>query len=133
MRGMTAAIEHVAWQVRDPAAVADWYVKNLNFRIVRHGDAESRTHFLADACGRVVVEIYNNPAAHVPDYPSIHFLQLHIAFTVDDPAATRDAMLAAGATIAEELRTTPAGDQLLMMRDPFGFAIQFVKRAKPLM
>jgi hypothetical protein len=29
--------------------------------------------------------------------------------------------------------TTPAGDQLAMLRDPWGVAIQLVKRAQPLM
>jgi glyoxylase I family protein len=126
------AVEHVAWQVNDPAAVAAWYGKHLHFRVIRKNDDPARTHFLADESGRVVVEIYNNSAASVPDYPSVHFLQLHIAFAVADPASTRDMMLKAGATVAEGLRVTPAGDQLLMMRDPFGFAIQFVKRAVPM-
>ena len=29
------AVEHVAWQVQDPAAVSEWYVKHLGFRVVR--------------------------------------------------------------------------------------------------
>jgi catechol 2,3-dioxygenase-like lactoylglutathione lyase family enzyme len=125
------AVEHVAWQVNDPPAVADWYVRHLEFRIVRRNEGDpAQTHFLADASGRCIVEIYHNAAASVPDYAGMHFLQLHLAFAVTDPAATRTAMLQAGCTIAEDLRTSPAGDQLLMMRDPFGFAIQFVKRAK---
>ena len=130
---MQLSVEHVAWQAQDPVAVAEWYVKHLGFRIVRRNDDPARTHFLADASGRCVVEIYNNPAASVLNYRNMHFLQLHLAFQAADPAATRDQVLEAGCTIAEDLRTTPAGDTLCMMRDPFGFAIQLCKRAKPMM
>jgi len=28
-------VEHVAWQVNDPLAVAQWYVKHLGFRVLR--------------------------------------------------------------------------------------------------
>jgi catechol 2,3-dioxygenase-like lactoylglutathione lyase family enzyme len=127
------SVEHIAWQVEDPPAVADWYVKHLGFRIVRRNDDPAKTHFIADASGRCVVEIYHNPAASVLDYKRMHFLQLHLAFQVTDPTATRDQLLAAGCTIAEDVRTTPAGDELCMMRDPFGFAIQLCKRARPMM
>jgi catechol 2,3-dioxygenase-like lactoylglutathione lyase family enzyme len=130
---MQLAVEHVAWQAKDPVAVAGWYVKYLGFRIVRRNDDPARTHFMADASGRCLVEIYNNPAATVLEYANMHFLQLHLAFRVDgDVAATRDELLRAGCSIAEDVRTTPAGDTLCMLRDPFGFAIQLCKRAKPM-
>ena len=130
---MMLPVEHVAWQVQDPEAVVAWYGEHLGFRVVRKNNDPARTHFIADASGRVLVEIYNNPAAVVPDYGKMHFLQLHLAFASDDPARERERMLKLGCTIAEELRQTPAGDTLVMMRDPFGFAIQFCKRAKPFM
>jgi hypothetical protein len=38
----------------------------------------------------------------------------------------------AGATVDSELETIPSGDQILMMRDPFGFCIQFVCRKEPM-
>ena len=126
-------VEHVAWQAKDPVAVAQWYVKTLGFRIVRKNDDPARTHFIADASGKVLVEIYNNSAASLLDYANMHFLQLHLAFRVDgDVAATRDELLRAGCSVAEDVRTTPAGDTLCMMRDPFGFAIQLCKRATPM-
>src|SRR5947207_14073645 len=126
------SVEHVAWQVQDPAAVAQWYVANLGFRVLRKIDSASKVHFLADAAGRCVLEIYNNPAASVPDYPPMNPLHLHLAFVTDDCAATRDALVEAGAKVVEALRTTPAGDQLVMLTDPWGFAVQLVMRAKAL-
>ena len=124
-------VEHVAWQAKDPSAVAAWYVEHLGFRIVRKNNDPAQTHFLADAAGRMLVEIYNNPAAAVPEYAKQHPLVLHLAFKVDDPVATRDALVNAGATEVED-QTTPAGDRLIMMRDPFGFPIQLCKRRVPM-
>lgn len=126
------AVEHVAWQVQDPEAVAAWYGRHLGFRVVRKNNDPARTHFIADSAGRVLVEIYNNPAAAIPEYGNQHPLLLHLAFAADDPAAARDTLLSAGCTIAEDLRQTPAGDTLVMLRDPFGFAIQLCKRAQPM-
>jgi glyoxylase I family protein len=116
-------VEHVAWQVSDPVEIAQWYVRNLGFRVVRKLDGPPFTHFIADAAGRVIVEMYYNPAASVPNYKSMHPLHLHLAFAVDDLPATRDALVRAGATIAEDLTVTPSGDQLVMLRDPWGFPV----------
>ena len=80
----------------------------------------------------MVVEIYNNPAAPIPDYKTINPLLLHLAFVADDPETQRDRLIKAGATVHEDLKT-PAGDRLIMMRDPFGFAIQLCKRFKPML
>jgi glyoxylase I family protein len=125
-------VEHVAWQVEDPRAVGEWYAAHLGFRVVRRIDAPPHTHFLADAAGRVIIEIYHNPAAAVLDYRSMHPLQLHLAFSVDDPEATRDRLVGAGASVAEDLVVTGAGDRLVMLRDPWGFAIQLVRRREPM-
>ena len=126
------SVEHVAWQVEDPEAVVAWYGEQFGFRVVRKNNDPARTHFIADSAGKVLVEIYNNGAATIPDYASQHPLILHLAFASTDPAADRDRLLKAGCSIAEDVRTTPAGDTLCMMRDPFGFAIQLCKRAKPM-
>jgi glyoxylase I family protein len=126
------AVEHVAWQVEDPEAVAAWYGEQLGFRVVRRNNDPARTQFIADSAGKVLVEIYNNGAATIPDYANQHALILHLAFASTDPAADRDRLLRAGCSVAEDVRVTPAGDTLCMMRDPFGFAIQLCKRAKPM-
>jgi len=71
-------------------------------------------------------------------YPLIEFSKinhpaLHFAFTVDDARSIRTALIAAGATLAEELRETNTGDQVLVLRDPWGFAIQFIKRGEAML
>ncbi len=125
-------IEHLAMNVKDPLAVAKWYAENLSMRIVRQGGAPTYTTFIADEGNHVMVELYNNSIAPVPDYRAMDPLILHMAFTSQNLQADRDRLLAAGATPAGEISTTPAGDQLAMLRDPWGFAIQLAKRNKPM-
>src|SRR5215471_16858850 len=126
-------IEHFALQVPDPAAMADWYVKHLGFSVARSNGAPSNTRFVLEERGSVMFEIYRNPRAPVPDYFKQDPLLLHLAFVSDDPAADRNRLVAAGATIVEDLTTTPTGDHLVMLRDPWGLAVQLVKRAEPML
>ncbi|MBM4155588.1 MAG: VOC family protein [Lentisphaerae bacterium] len=123
-------IEHVALQVADPAAAAAWYEKNLGFTVRRAGGAPAHVRFIADASGSVMLEIYNNPRMRTPDYASMDPLLLHLAFESDDIEADRDRLLAAGATLVEDVTTIPTGDRVLMMRDPWGLAIQAVTRSQ---
>ena len=125
-------IEHAAWTVEDPVAAAEWYVKHLAMRIVRSGGPPAHARFLADDTGRVLLEIYNNPKVRVPAYRATDPLIIHLAFAVDDVAAERDRLVAAGATVVDAFSRTDAGDELAMLRDPWGFPIQLVKRAKPM-
>lgn len=124
-------IEHVALNVSDPVAVALWYVKHLGLEIVRHLSIPPHTHFLADESGHTMLEIYCNPPDQVPDYASMHPLLLHVAFTSAFPTEDSSRLLAAGAKWVEETNT-PNGSHLVMLRDPWGLAIQLCKRATPL-
>lgn len=125
-------IEHVGYMVQDPPAAAQWYCRHLGFRIARKMNESPWTHFLVDGSGRVMLEIYNNPKAKVPDYAATDPLVLHVAFTVEDVAAERTRLLAAGATADGEITVIPCGDQLAMLRDPWGLSIQLAKRAEPM-
>ena len=125
-------VEHAAWQVEDPVAAAEWYVEHLGMRVVRSDGPPAYARFLADATGRVLLEIYNNPRVSVPDYRRTDPLIIHLAFAVDDVGAERDRLVAAGASVVQDLNRTEAGDQLAMLRDPWGFPIQLVKRAQPM-
>jgi glyoxylase I family protein len=125
-------IEHVAYQVAEPVAVAAWWVAHLGLTIKRAQSASPFGHFLADSGDHVMVEIYFNPAVPLPDYHAIDPLVAHLAFATDDVAATRARLMAAGATPVGEVQTSPAGDDLAMLRDPWGFAVQLVRRAQPM-
>jgi len=124
-------VEHVALNVSDPRAIADWYVAHLGMRIVRRVEGPPHTRFLADAAGATVVEVYENREAGIPDYGAMDPLILHLAFESQDPDADRDALVRAGATAVSDSRL-PDGSRLLMLRDPWGLALQLCARATPL-
>ena len=126
-------IEHVALQVANPVEMAEWYERHLGCSVARRGPEPACIRFLKDGSGRSMIEIYRNPRAPVPDYSQMDPALVHVAFVSDDLRADRDRLLAAGATLADDVMTTPAGDQLLMLRDPWGLALQFVSRANPML
>jgi glyoxylase I family protein len=125
-------IEHIALNVADPVALADWYVRHLDMRIVRQVDSGPMTRFLADRAGRTVLEVYRQ-SAPVPDYFAMDPMVLHIAFRVEDVGRVRQALLDAGATAATDVVTTETGDEMTFLRDLWGVTIQLVRRARPLL
>ena len=125
-------IEHLGLNVPEPVAAAHWYVNNLGMRVARESGPPHHAHFLVDAGGRVMLEIYNNPGAPVPDYRAMHPLMLHVALAVEDVPGERVRLLEAGASDEGGVEVTPAGDQVAMLRDPWGLPIQLVRRARPM-
>jgi catechol 2,3-dioxygenase-like lactoylglutathione lyase family enzyme len=128
-----ARFEHLGLNVLDPIGAAQWYVDNLGMKIVREGPAPANARFLADHDGHMMLELYTNPADAVPDYPSIDPLLLHVAFMVDNVDAVRTRLTVAGATPVGEAFSDPNGDRIAVLRDPWGLAIQFVKRTRPML
>ena len=120
-------LEHFALNVIDPVAMAKWYVEHIGLTVVRQVTDAPYTHFLADSSGTVLLEIYNNPPDQVPPYAAMDPLLLHVAFVSEDPEADKVALLAAGATLVDELQLDD-GSQLVMLRDPWGLALQLCKR-----
>ena len=126
-------IEHFALQVSDTVAMAEWYVIHLGCSIARASGEPTHQRFLSDSSGWIMLEFYRNPRVPVPDYESMDPLLVHIAFLSDAPAADRDRLVKAGAKVVENLTSAPNGDTLVMLRDPWGVAVQLVKRAKPML
>ena len=125
-------IEHTAFNVTEPQRMAAWYAEHLGFTIERAVDEPPYMHFLADETGGVMIEIYHNTACEVPDYARQDPLLVHLALVSHDIAADVERLTAAGASIADAPRTTPAGDTLCMLRDPWGFPVQLCERAEPM-
>ncbi len=124
--------EHAALNVPDPRAMATWYVKHCGLHVVRSIDVPPYMHFLADATGRVILEIYANATAPIPDYLKQEPLVLHIAYAVDDAAKVKEALLAAGATLCSDSGLSENGTRLVMLRDPWGIPLQLCQRGTPL-
>ena len=125
-------VEHIACNVSDPVKMAAWYVEHLGMKVIRSVATPPYIHFLADAAGRTVLEIYSNAADAIPDYAAMHPLRLHIAFKTEDPEGARNALVAAGATLVDD-QTQADGSRLMMLRDPWGLAIQLCRRTTPLL
>ncbi|MBB5350434.1 catechol 2,3-dioxygenase-like lactoylglutathione lyase family enzyme [Haloferula luteola] len=123
-------IEHLAFNVAEPVAMASWYQHHFGLRIVRHLPEPNQTHFLADDAG-TVLEIYCNPPDQVPDYAAMDPLQFHLAFTSEAPEEDAARLVAAGAQRVSEVRPD-LGSLILMLRDPWGVPFQLCRRSRPL-
>ena len=122
--------EHFALNVPDVRAQARWLVANLGFTVARSRDDAPYMHFLADETGRIVVELYTNAGATIPDYKAQHPLVFHLAVVAADAQAARERLVAAGATFFAEDKL-PDGSHLVMLRDPWGLPLQLCQRATP--
>lgn len=126
-------LEHVALLVADPPAMARWYGEHLGMKVVRQSDeAPGFARFLADADGASILETYASDVHPVPAYRAMDPAVLHVAFATTEIAATRDRLIAAGATTAGEITENAAGDRFAMLRDPWGLALQLAQRVRPL-
>lgn len=122
--------EHFALNVPDTRAHAAWYVAHLGFTVARSRSDAPFTHFLADKTGRTIVELYSNPNAAMPDYAAQHPLVFHLALATSDARAERTRLEKAGATLVVE-EPQPDGSMLIMLRDPWGVALQLCQRTNP--
>ena len=73
-------IEHVALQVSDPAAIADWYVQHLGCSVALSSGEPLVIRFLMDGSRSAMIELYRNPLQPVPDYASVDPILIHLAF-----------------------------------------------------
>ncbi|MHC4403852.1 MAG: VOC family protein [Planctomycetota bacterium] len=121
-------LEHLALNVAEPKAMAAWYVEHLGLRVAWKLETPPYTHFLADTGGAMAIEVYHNPPDRVPPYAEMDPLLLHVAFVSEDPKSDGEALLAAGAALVDEVHLDD-GSHLVMLRDPWGLAIQLCKRA----
>lgn len=130
-------VEHVAFAVNDPEAAAAWYGAQFGMRIVGRGGGGDV--FVADDRGQVMLQ-FEDARRIVPlscgdtlNYRSRDMRLLHLAFWADDVVGERARLLTAGATADDEVTTTPAGDVMATIRDPWGLPIQILRRKQKMM
>lgn len=117
-------LEHIGYNVAEPQKVMDWWCANLGFKQVHPA-------FIVDSTGAMAIEFYCNDAAPIPDYAKQSHFTMHIAFLSDDVDAEVKRLEAAGAKLVELVHKP--GLDMAVLRDPFGIAIQFVKRGTPVL
>jgi glyoxylase I family protein len=125
--------EHIAFNVQDPVAMAKWYTENLGMKIMRSGSSPTYTTFLADSGEHMMIEIFHNADYPLFEPSKIHNMAIHLAFNTPNIVKTQKQLIGAGASVADSLRKTASGDQVMTLRDPWGLAIQFVERVKPML
>lgn len=128
---MAYRIEHIGLCVSDPVAMAEWYQRVLGFNIVFSGaDQEKAVAFVTDGSGHCMLELGRLPGIVPLHEVQTHPLQLHIALASDNPRQDADYLIANGATFVEEATFKRPGDELLLLRDPWGNSLQLAKRAQ---
>lgn len=125
-------LEHFALNVKEPVAMAKRYVENFGMTIVKQQEQSPYMTFMADDSGQIMIEIYNNPLAIVPDYGSQHPLIVHLAFVSNAPDSDSKRLQDAGASEVSNDKLED-GSHLIMMRDPWGLAVQLCKRGEPML
>ncbi len=124
--------EHFALNVEKPLEMSSWYEKYLGLTVVKKTEEAPFMIFMADNSGTIMLEIYSNPKGPILDFKTQHPLVAHLAFVSENPTADKERLIAAGATLfSDEVLTD--GSHLVMLRDPWGLAIQFCKRAVPML
>lgn len=121
-------LDHFALQHPAPEAVSAWLCLNFGLTVYRVSASASRARFLKCPATGVMLEIYRQPDAPVPDYAAMPPAVLHLAFYADDIIGEAARLAAAGATRAGEPGKNSAGDAHLMLRDPWGVPLQLVSR-----
>ena len=130
---ISVRFEHIAFNVPDPEAMAKWYTNNLGMKIVRGSFAPNASAFLADSGMHIMMEILHNIDSPVFESAKIHYTSIHLAFVTSNIIKTQEQLVRAGATVADSLWKTASEDQVMTLRDPWGLAIQFVERVKPML
>jgi glyoxylase I family protein len=124
-----ARIEHVALFAADPTALKDFYVEAFDLRVVLdNGRGSPPGFFLADD-GGVALEVIGRPAG-VEAVDQRY--SCHVAFLVEDVAATRAALERLGLRFEAETAVDDDSMTTAFCRDPEGNRIQVVRRLKPL-
>jgi catechol 2,3-dioxygenase-like lactoylglutathione lyase family enzyme len=123
--------EHFALNVSDATAASNWYEEHLGLKVVKKMTESPYMTFLADDSGTVMLEIYTNPKGETLDFASLHPLAVHLALVSEDPDEDRVRLVEAGAKVFSD-DILPDGSHLVMMRDPWGLALQLCKRAVPM-
>ncbi|MDR7129032.1 catechol 2,3-dioxygenase-like lactoylglutathione lyase family enzyme [Algoriphagus sp. 4150] len=123
--------EHFALNVTNASAASYWYEEHLGLKVIKKMAEPPYMTFLADDSGTVMIEIYSNPKGETLDFEKLHPLAVHLALVSEDPNADRDRLVEAGAKLISD-DVLPDGSHLVMVKDPWGLALQLCKRAIPM-
>jgi glyoxylase I family protein len=123
-----ARMEHFAIYAADTVALKDFYVEALGLRVVAEGGGDPPGFFLADEAG-TALEIIGRPAGETAVNQR---WVCHLAFWIDDYAATRAALARRGVVFEADTTVDTASMRTDFFNDPEGNRCQIVWRDPPL-
>jgi glyoxylase I family protein len=123
-----AKMEHFAIYAADAPALKDFYVDVFGLRVIVESGGSPPGFFLADDAG-MALEIIGRPEGE----PAVNQRWVcHIAFSVDDVAATRAALERRGLIFETDTAVETASMRTAFFNDPEGNRCQIVWRNPPL-
>ena len=121
-------IEHIGFLVDKPLSMADWWVSNLGFKVLRRDGTDAYgVCFLKDD-GDTVLEFGSIPTEQALDFNKLEPLQVHIAIDCSDTESETRRLIANGAVLVGESPLNDFKNERILLRDPFGAVIQLVNR-----
>jgi hypothetical protein len=126
-------VEHIGISVPEPIDMGNWYADNLGFQIVHQGGTNTEgVSFVKDQAGDTVLELFKLSGVDALKPKELQPIALHIAIDVKNPYDEAMKLVENGAEfIGEAPRNDYIGEKYLV-RDPWGFVIQLVNRARKL-
>ncbi len=126
-------LEHIAFNVENPDEMAAWYTRNLRMVIKLSLNSPKKVRFIADRGDNIMFELYRDPDRPFYNFEQLDPLTFHIAFSVKEIDSIRDRLKDAGAVVVSPISTTTLGDQICMLRDPWGVSLQIIQRKTPIL
>ena len=125
---MVTGIEHVAIFARDTKRLTQWYVENLDARIVYENED---VYFVAFS-DNSMIEFCTSPDDKC-EYPYFDKSGIrHIALTVDNFYETSAKIRGTGAEIIKDTSITAGGVKTMFFRDPEGNILHLISRETPI-
>lgn len=126
---MITEIEHFAIFAKDSKKLANWYVENLNAKIVFQNDAGM--YFIAFSDKSMIEICPNADEENIPTKLNAPGLR-HVALAVDNFEEVVELVRSLGVEIVEEPATFPNGVGTMFFRDIEGNILHLISRKTPL-
>ncbi len=120
--------EHLALNSEDARTKSKWYANNFKMEILRQSGAPEFGCFLIDANKDMMLEIYQKKDFPIIDFHKVDPKSIHLAFEVKDIKAIKKDLLKNGAQLIHDITLTKSGENIMTIRDPWGFPIQLLQK-----
>lgn len=121
-------LEHIGLCIQHPIAMAEWWVANLGFELIRKmGTDADGAAFIRDDQGTIIefAKLHEVPCL---DLNGLESIQLHFAIECHDPVQEAARLVEQGAVLIGESPRNAYPNEKIIVRDPWGACIQLINR-----